>query len=182
MQIRIISQDFLKCFVNNWTIHPPIYPLCPVHQLLEVDKGQCTATRTRWRHHLDHILHTLYHVRPKKAFEPSTIRTVLNDCSDMHVIVVWIVSGMKELLHFPKQLLPMAIHQSVWHSTRPHPVAYVRSSLDVTCHASEVQYQWIIGEESLYSWIICFGNFETQPLTTQTSASCDSSTGATKSI
>ena len=53
-------------------------------------------------------------MQPKKAFKLlSTIRTVFNDCFDVHVIVVWIVSSMKELLHFPIELLPVAIHQSV---------------------------------------------------------------------
>ena len=51
------------------------------------------------------------HVQPKKAL--STIRAVLNDVSDVHVVVVWIVSAMKELLHFPKQLLPVTIHRNV---------------------------------------------------------------------
>ena len=94
---------------------PSIYPQCLLHQLLlEVDKGWCTATRTRWWHRLDHTLDTLYHVWPKKAVEAlSTIRTVLNDCSDVHAVVVWIVSGIKELLHLPNQLLPVTIHQTV---------------------------------------------------------------------
>ena len=56
-------------------------------------------------------------VQPKKAFElPSTIRAGSNNLLDVHGVVVWIVSGMKELLHFPNQLLPVAIHQTV--STR----------------------------------------------------------------
>ena len=41
------------------------------------------------------------------------IETVLNNWFDKHVVVVWIISSMKKLLHFPKQLLPVAIHQSV---------------------------------------------------------------------
>ena len=85
----------------------------------------------------------------KKAFEAlSTIRTVSNDILDVHaVVVVWMVSGMKELLHLPNQLLPIAIHQSV--STRPRillvkvestvEVVYVTFSHDGTCHASEVR-------------------------------------------
>ena len=38
---------------------------------LEVNKGWCTATRTRWHRldHSDHSLHTPSHVQPKKAFE-----------------------------------------------------------------------------------------------------------------
>jgi len=95
------------------------------------------------------ILHTLYHIQLKKAFEALfTIRTVSNNLSDDHaVVVVWMVSSMKELLHFPNQLLPMAIHQSV--STRPCillvkvestvEVVYVMFSLDVTNYASEAR-------------------------------------------
>ena len=87
-------------------------------------------------------------VRPKKAFEAlSTIRSVFNDLSDVHAVVFWMVSSMKELLHFPKQLLPVPIHQSVSTclpillpkdvSTRE--VVHATFSYDVTCHASEVQ-------------------------------------------
>ena len=51
-------------------------------------------------------------MQPKKAFEMlSTIRADLNDLSDMHVVVVWIISSIKKHLHFSKQLLPVAIHQ-----------------------------------------------------------------------
>jgi len=97
----------------------------------------------------DHVPHTLSHVQLKKAFEALfTIRTVSNDLSDDHaVVVIWMVSSMKELLHFPNQLLPMAIRQSV--STRPCillvkvestvEVVYVMFSLDVTNYASEVR-------------------------------------------
>ena len=150
-QIKMITQDLVNYSVNNWTrIYPPIYPPCSVCQsLLEVDKGWCTATRTRWRHRFDHTLHTLSHVQLKKAFEAlSTIRTVSNDILDVHeVVVVWMVSSMKELLHLPNQLLPIAIHQSV--STCPRillvkvestvEVVYVTFSLDVTNYASEVR-------------------------------------------
>ena len=53
-------------------------------------------------------------VQPKKAFEAlSTIRAPSNDFLDEHAVVVWMIGGMKELLHFPKQLLPVSIHQSV---------------------------------------------------------------------
>jgi len=71
----------------------------------------------------------------------------LNDILDVYAIVVWIVSGIKELLHFPKEFLLVPIHQSV--STCPHillvkvestiEVVYVTFSHDVTCHTSEVQ-------------------------------------------
>ena len=84
-------------------------------------------------------------MQPKKATKAlSTIRAELNDTLDVHTIVVWIVSGMKELLHLPNQLLPVTIHQSV--CTYLHILSdkvvfnvYVTFSLDVTCHMSEVQ-------------------------------------------
>ena len=51
----------------------------------------------------------------KKAFKTLfTIRTVLHNLLDKHVVVVvWMVSGMKKLLYFPNQLFPVAIHQSI---------------------------------------------------------------------
>ena len=55
-----------------------------------------------------------YPVQSKKAFELlSTIRAGSNNLLDVHEVVVWIVSGMKELLHFPNQLLSVTIHQTV---------------------------------------------------------------------
>ena len=50
---------------------------------------------------------------PWKLLSLVTIRTVSNHWFDEYVVVVWIVSGMKKLLYFPKQLLPVAIYQSV---------------------------------------------------------------------
>ena len=122
-----------------------------------------SMTTLSWSHPA-HTFTYIYHIQPKKAFEPSTIRTVFNDCSDVHAVVVWIVSGMKELLHFPKQLLPVAIHQSVstclliLHVKEALTAidVHVTFSLHVICHASEVQQRWIAGDESLYSWIIHF--------------------------
>ena len=68
MEIRMIPQSLVKCFFNSCTTHPPEYLPCLLHQLLlEVNKGQFTGTHTRWWHRLDHTLHTLYHVWPKKA-------------------------------------------------------------------------------------------------------------------
>jgi len=90
----------------------------------------------------------LSHVQPKKAFEVLfTIRAPFNDSLYEHAVVVRIVSGMKELLQFPKQLLPVAIHQTVY--TCPCillikvestvEVIYVTFADDVTCHASEIR-------------------------------------------
>jgi len=90
----------------------------------------------------------LYHMQPKKAFKVlSTIRSGSNNLSNVHAVVVWIISSMKELLHLPNQLLPVAIHQTV--STHPHILSgkdisttkdiYAMFFLDVTYHASEVQ-------------------------------------------
>jgi len=76
------------------------------------------------------------HVQPKKAFKAlSTIRSVFNDLLNEHMIVVWIVSGMKELLHFPIELLPVAIHQSICTRVRVKDASdgYAKFSLDVTC-------------------------------------------------
>ena len=89
---------------------------------------------------LDDTLDTLSHMQPKKAYEAlSTIKAPFSDWLDDHAVVVWVVSGMKELLHFPNQLLPIAIHQSV--CTRVHVKADVHATFshDVTCHASEAQ-------------------------------------------
>jgi len=131
-QIRMIPQDLVKYSVNNWTrIYPPVYPLCPVCQLLlEVDKGWCTVTHTRWprsrpaledwisellQYHCESIRTRFLTCSLKKLSRALfTIRTVLNNLSDEHaVVVVWMVSGMKELLHFPNQPFPVAIHQSI---------------------------------------------------------------------
>ena len=80
----------------------------------------------------------------KKAFKLLlTIRTVFNDVLNEHVVVVvWMVSGMKELLLFPSQLLPVPIHQSICICILILPVkedVHITFSLDVTCHTSEVQ-------------------------------------------
>jgi len=55
----------------------------------------------------------------KKAFELLlTIRAELNDLLNEYVVVVRMVSGIKELLYFPNQLIQVPIHQSV--SARLH--------------------------------------------------------------
>ena len=111
-QIRMIPQDLVKYSVNNWTkIYPPIYSLYLVCQLLlEVNKSQCTTTCTWCQHCLNNILHIYAHL--KKTFEALfTIRTVLNNLLNEHVIViVWMISSMKKLLYLPNQLLPVAIY------------------------------------------------------------------------
>ena len=97
-------------------------------------------------HMTEDLVFTMVLHRFNKGVTMVLIRAVLNDVLDEHVVVVvWIVSGMKELFHFPNQLLPVAIHQNVY--TRLHilpakdasNVVYVIFSLDVTCHPSEVQ-------------------------------------------
>ena len=69
----------------------------------------------------------MLNVQPKKAL--STIRAVLNDVLDEHVVVVvWMVSGMKELLYFPK--LPVPMHQSVCTGL---PILPFKDALRHTC-------------------------------------------------
>ena len=86
-QIRMIPQDLVKYSVNTWArIYPPVYPPCPVCQsLLEVDKGRWTATRTRWRHRLDHKKGAVVYVTFSRdvtchAFDSS--RSLVRDCQE----------------------------------------------------------------------------------------------------
>jgi len=51
-----------------------------------------------------------------------TIRTILNNLLDEPehgIVVVWMISDMKELLHFSNQLFSVAIYQSIctYHQT-----------------------------------------------------------------
>ena len=56
-----------------------------------------------------------YPVQSKKAFKLlSTIRTVIDNSLDVPVVVVWMVSDIKELLYFPNQLLLVSIYQTVF--------------------------------------------------------------------
>ena len=56
-----------------------------------------------------------YPVQSKKAFKLlSTIRTIIDNSLDIPVVVIWIVSNIKELLYFPNQLLLVPIYQTVF--------------------------------------------------------------------
>ena len=80
------------------------------------------------------------------------------------MIFVWMVSGIKELLHFPNQLLLVTIHQSIFtyflilyvKKALTTKDVHVMFSLHVIYHVSEVQQKWIASDESLYSQIIHF--------------------------
>ena len=66
----------------------------------------------------------------------------MNNWLDMYVIVARMVSSTKELLQFPHQLPPVAIHQTI--STHLHifitkDIIYLKFSLNVAWYMSEVQ-------------------------------------------
>ena len=140
----MITQSLVKYFFNGYITYPIIYSLCLLHQLLlEVNKSWCTATHTQWWYFLYHTLYMLSHMQPKKPFELFfIIRAPMNNWLDMYVIVARMVSSTKELLQFPHQLPPVAIHQTI--STHLHifitkDIIYLKFSLNVAWYMSEVQ-------------------------------------------